>query len=211
MSSSTEREVLEREIGRLEAEGYDVFVAPGLSVAPPFLKDYTPDVVAIGKGKKVAIEIAGPTSAKRSQLARIAAQFESHPDWEFRIIWVEPTSSAQAVPVQSIARIEDAISEIEGLKRQGLYRPAFLLGWSAFEAASRALVAGEFARPQPPDRLVDVLSSEGYLEPQDADTMRILTDTRNRLVHGALDADVGPADVERLVRIIRSMTSEVVA
>jgi uncharacterized protein YutE (UPF0331/DUF86 family) len=103
------------------------------------------------------------------------------------------------------------VSEIEGRKSQGLHRPAFLVGWSAFEAVSRVLVAEEFARPQPPERLVDVLSREGHLEPQGADTMRTLTDIRNRLVHGALDAKVGPGEVDRPVPIIRSMTSEVVA
>ena len=57
MSSPTEKEVLQQEADRLTAEGYEVFLQPGPSLMPVFLHGYTPDAVAYGHGRKIALEV----------------------------------------------------------------------------------------------------------------------------------------------------------
>src|SRR5215468_3752900 len=53
-----EEQVLQREIARLESEGYDVFVQPSAPLVPEFLGDYVPDALATGNGKKIVLEVA---------------------------------------------------------------------------------------------------------------------------------------------------------
>jgi len=211
MTSATEREILERELARLSADGYDVFVTPGPSIVPDFLEGYVPDAIAFGKGRKVALEVASANSATTQRLDRIATLFKAHDDWDFRVIWVAPNADVSPLPTQSLNELRSTIAEIERLSRDGLFRPAFLLGWATFEAASRALVSSEFVRPQTPGRLVQVLAREGYLTPEEADSMREFAELRNRLIHGALDAKVGRNAVDGLLKVLQSVTADLAA
>lgn len=211
MTVTTEKEILRREVERLSAQGYDVFVAPPASLAPPFLKGHLPDAVALGKDKKIAIEVKRSTWRGRTELAELAELFKGHDDWEFRLIWVDPASEVPPVPTQSLKEIRTTISEIERLQREGLLRPAFLLAWATLEAASRVLNESEFARPQAPGRLVQIMSREGYLTPTQADRMRNLANIRNHLAHGALDAEVTAGDLDGLLTPLRSVADQIAA
>ncbi|MGN6157065.1 MAG: HepT-like ribonuclease domain-containing protein [Devosia sp.] len=208
MSSPTEKEVLQQEADRLTAEGYEVFLQPGPSLMPVFLHGYTPDAVAYGHGRKIALEVASPVSRESSNLRQLAALFGQHKDWDFRVLWAEPQSSPQALPAQSPNSVRTAIDEIVQLRRQGLRRPAFLLGWATLEAISRSIAQSQFEKPQTPGRLIQVLAQEGYLTPDAADRLRDLASLRNQLVHGALDADVSDGDLAVLLSTLDSLSSE---
>lgn len=106
--TTSEEQVLQREIERLESEGYDVFVHPRAPLVPEFLGDFIPDAVATGKGKKIVLEVTKPSTRKSERLKDVAARFAQQREWELKILFVIPTSSASAVPVQSRQAIEDA-------------------------------------------------------------------------------------------------------
>lgn len=211
MMVSAEREILQREVERLAAEGFDVFLEPGPALAPSFAGGYLPDAIAIGKGRRIALEVSNRSDATEKKLSGVAALFGSHPDWEFRVVWAEPTVVAQRLPVQTKAEIGTAIKEIKKLRDEGYLRPAFLLAWATFEATARAVAHAEFERPQTPGRVVQVLGREGFLTPDEADELRALTQKRNTLVHGGLDADVSAGDVDRMVRALEEIAKEVSA
>jgi uncharacterized protein YutE (UPF0331/DUF86 family) len=211
MTSTTEREILDHEVERLRAEGYDVYIDPGPSLVPDFLGSYRPDVVAKREDSRIALEVASRTDATQRKLGEVAAIFERHPEWEFRIVWAEPAAGAPRLPVQTKDQIRSAIAEIKKLRGQKHFRASFLLGWSAFEAAARAVAETRFERAQTPGRLVQVLGEEGYLTPNEADAMRSLTEKRNRLVHGTLDAPINGEDVDQLVRALEAVTAEIAA
>lgn len=211
MTSATEREILDHEVERLRAEGYDVFVDPGPSLVPDFLGSYRPDAVAELEGRKIALEVASRTGASQEKLGEVAAIFERHPEWEFRVVWAEPAAGAKPLPVQTKDQIRAAIAEIEKLRSQSHFRPSFLLGWAALEAAARAVAEPRLGRAQTPGRLVQVLGEEGYLTPDETDAMRSLVEKRNHLVHGTLDAPVSGEDVDALVRALEAVTAEIAA
>ncbi|MFB9265740.1 hypothetical protein ACFFWD_21730 [Bradyrhizobium erythrophlei] len=204
-NTAIEEQVLQREIERLESEGYDVFVQPRAPLVPEFLGDYTPDAVATGNGKKIVLEVARPLGSEK--LKEIAARFAKQREWELKVLLVAPTSSGKTVPVQSRQAIDGAIEEIERLQQMNALRAAFLLAWATFEAEGRASIAGRFDRPQTPGRLVQVLSQEGLLAPAEADRMRTLSEQRNQLVHGDLGTEVRSEDLLWLVSILRKMAA----
>jgi len=205
--SGSEEQVLQREIARLESEGYDVFVHPRAPLVPDFLGDFVPDAVATGNGKKIVLEVARPSTRQNERLKDVAARFAQQREWELKVLFVAPTSLGTTLPVQSRQAIEGALSEIERLRDIDALRAAFLLAWATFEAEGRASVEGRFDRPQTPSRLVEVLGQEGLLTPTDADQMRLLSEKRNRLIHGDLGTDIGAEDLERLIGILRQLSA----
>ncbi|OHV89515.1 HepT-like ribonuclease domain-containing protein [Mesorhizobium sp. ORS 3428] len=209
MTLPVEREILQKEVERLTAEGFDVFIEPGPSLSPVFIKGYRPDAVAIGNGRKIALEVASRSGPTDRKLSEVAALFSQHPEWEFRIIWVEPADSAPRLPIQTKDQIRAIVGEIKKLRGDQYFRPSFLLAWAAFEAAARAIAESQLGRPQTPGRIVQVLGQEGYLSPNEADEMRALIEKRNRLVHGTLDVKVTGDDVDRLVHAIEIVTAEI--
>jgi len=204
-NSVVEEQVLQREIARLESEGYDVFVQPSAPLVPEFLGDYVPDALATGNGKKIVLEVA--RSLESEKLKDIAARFAKQREWELKILFVTPTSSGKTVPVQSRQAIDGAIEEIERLQKVSALRAAFLLAWATFEAEGRASIAGKFDRPQTPGRLVQVLSQEGLLTPTEADRMRTLSEQRSQLIHGDLGTEIKSEDLLWLVAILRRMAT----
>lgn len=205
--TDSEVQVLQREVARLESEGYDVFLQPRAPLVPEFLGDYIPDAVATGKGKKIVLEVARSSERGDEKLREVAARFANQREWELKVLLVSPTSSGETLPVQSRQAIEGALEEIEQLQSVNALRAAFLLAWATLEAEGRASIDGTFARPQTPNRLVQVLGQEGYLTPTDADQMRVLSEKRNRLVHGDFSAEIGSRDLDTLVRVLRQLVA----
>ena len=80
--------------------------------------------------------------------------------------------------------------------------PAFLLAWATFEAIARVLIPSQMQRPQTPGRLVQVLASEGYLTPTEADSLRLLADKRNKLIHGELRTRISKSEVNRIADVL---------
>jgi len=211
-SLSTEAEILQQEVRRLEAEGYDVFIQPKPphSPAPSFLGDFVPDAVALGHGKKIVIEVARQSDASKKKLSELAAKFRNQDEWELKLVVVSPASSGKHIPVQSQEAIKSTLEEVEKLRSHDAYRAAFLLGWAALEAQGRALMSGEFGRPQTPGRLIQVLSQAGYLTPTEGDQARELATMRNNLVHGDLALGVSDKDVRLLLTILKKISGAAV-
>jgi uncharacterized protein YutE (UPF0331/DUF86 family) len=206
--TGSERQVLQREVARLESEGYDVFLQPRAPLVPEFLGDYVPDAVATGHGKKIVLEVARSSKAGSEKLKDVAARFAKQREWELKVLLVTPTSSGERLPVQSRQAIEGALEEIERLQGMNALRAAFLLAWATFEAEGRASAEGKFDRPQTPGRLVQVLGQEGLLTPTDADRMRALSEKRNRLIHGDLGIEISGEDLQSLVRVLRQLATD---
>lgn len=202
---TTEREMLERVVPELEAEGYEVYLHPNRPLLPPFLAGYVPDAVALGRGKSLAVEVLKKSPQATRKLKRVQALFEGQDKWELRVIWVAPASANESLQVQTSVTIKQRIGEVRALAAQGHLGPSLLLAWATFEALARAVVSGEFQRPQTPGRLVQVLAQGGYLTPTEADELRRLAEKRNKLIHGDLQVRVSKAEVKRFARVLDTM------
>lgn len=210
MTTSAQQQILEQAIGRLRDEGYEVFTNPRPPIAPAFLSGFVPDAIALGRDKNIVLEVS-EADRTSPRLKEVAAIVREQPNWELRMLWIDPVAAANALPVQSRPIIDRSIGEIVRLRREGLNQASFLLGWATLEALSRAIETDEFARPQTPGRLVEILGREGYVGPSVANALRRLSEKRNRLVHGVLDAEVTAADVDLLLGVLSGLVERVAA
>lgn len=191
---------------RYEAEGFEVYVNPSPSILPTFMQDYRPDAIALRRDKKIAIEVVGSTRTSSDKLQRLQSLFAPHSDWELRVLYVSPFSSERTLEIASHASIVRALEQVDALRSEGHNVPALVMAWAALEALGRALLPEQFGRPQTPGRLVEVLASNGYLTPTEADVLRTAISQRNQAVHGGLDPDVDESLLQQFLGILRTLT-----
>lgn len=200
-----ESELLETILPRYEAEGYKVFVHPSPSILPNFLQRHRPDAIALGQQKKIAIEViqSNPNSARR--VREMQSAFAEHGDWELRIYYVSPRSSESHLASMSRAEIDRAIQEVEALARSKHTLSALVLSWATLEGIGRALLFDRLKKAQSPARLVEVLASDGYVTPDEADFLRKLIPTRNSAVHGVLDIGADEQQIAKFLSVLRTL------
>jgi uncharacterized protein YutE (UPF0331/DUF86 family) len=163
---------------------------------------YRPDAVALSPSKKIAIEIKrNPGSSKN--MKGIPELFAQHPDWELKVYYLSGLSQERSLRAPARQWIELAIEEVSELKNSGHVTAAMTTAWSALEAVGRALLPEKLARPQPAERLVEVLASEGLITPTEADSLRRAAELRNSVAHGELGSAVSPENVDELLASLR--------
>jgi uncharacterized protein YutE (UPF0331/DUF86 family) len=199
-----EAQVLERITPELEAEGYSVYVRPSVQLLPAFLQNYSPDAIALGRPKNLAIEIVSENPHSKGKIERIKKQFEGVNDWELRVYYVRPTDDT-GVEVPTREATAETLRIAETLLQRGEVKPALLMAWAALEALGRSLLPQHFSRPQTPGRLVEVLASEGYVKPTQADVLRRLVAPRNTLIHGGLGVEINSAELTEFLAIEKSL------
>ena len=206
MADDLESDILQRLAADLQAEGYEVFTQPGRSLVPRFLGNYIPDAIARRESKSIAIELTRRSPGSERKVSELVKLFEGQKDWEFRVIWVEPATSGGKLQVQSRTAIAERVAEIRQLISTSHFSSALLLAWASFEAVGRLLAPDQFQRPQTPGRLVQVLASEGYLTPTEADKLRALASKRNTIIHGELQTSVSREEVEEFAGILDTLS-----
>lgn len=195
-------EILRAVAPELEAQGYEVFLQPSGTFLPKFFQGFRPDAIALSAKKNLAIEIARETAEARQNVQQLSSLIKGQPNWELRVFWVTPTTSGAALSVQPPAKLKERIEEANKLWTEGHYGSALLIGWATFEAICRALMPRSFALPQTPARLVEVISSEGYVSPDEGDRLRSLAQLRNNFVHGNLDIPMDKQEIAFFIEVL---------
>jgi hypothetical protein len=193
--SESEREIFGQIVPRLSSHGYNVYIEPPSDLLPDFMIGYRSDAIALGNDKNIAFEIVTSIGRWQRDEAFVQNLFTNHPEWELKVIFGTPINSTETLPDSSQNAVNRTIGEILDLKNRGLNRPAILLGWATLEALARLLIPSKFARAQLPSRLIEALSSNGYITPSEVDTLRKLTEARNKLIHGNLNTSVDAEEV----------------
>jgi uncharacterized protein YutE (UPF0331/DUF86 family) len=205
LDSGLERSFLESLAPTLEADGYHVFIQPARSVLPPFMGNYRPDAVALKPGNNIAIEVMSIGRSGNEKVKKLQDLFRSQNDWQFTVYYAPPRNADFAIDIAHKGSIEETIGKIEKIGEAAGALPALLTAWAAFEAAGRALVPNRLARPQTPLRLLEVLASEGYVTPDEADILRKIVPLRNRAAHGDFDIPVTKEHLDQLIQTVRSL------
>jgi len=178
-SESREGVVLERLRDRYERDGYSFYAYPPSDLLPQFLGKYRPDAIALRDDEKIAIEIKERTNEQsRMRLSEIANLFKAQEDWHFLVFNVDDLDRDPNIRTYGIDEIEGALREVDHLGAAGQLRAAFVLGWAALEAATRALLAGEpqdKMRPISPDQMSEMLAANGLIEQNSAKILRDLS------------------------------------
>ena len=209
MSEATDLEMLRRMVPELEAEGYEVYVDPNNHLIPGFLGSFRPDAIALRDDKNLVVEVARRGPNTTAKLDRLGGLLRDQPKWELRVVWVSPTSDRERLEVQSREAINARITEVLRIATLEHVEPALLMAWATFEALARAALPKQFGHPQTPSRILQVLASEGYLTPTEADMLRGLAEKRNRLIHGDLQIRISQEELMGFVGVLRTMVKKV--
>jgi uncharacterized protein YutE (UPF0331/DUF86 family) len=200
-----EAAVLDSVLPQLEADGFEVYRQPAAHLLPPFMQASPPDAIAFRKDRKLAIEVARKGARSEKRLAGLREVLSGHRDWELRVYWVSPANAPEPIDGASRRDIDQAIGSIDQLTNDGLLAPALLMSWAALEALGRALLPEMLVRPQTPGRLVEILATEGYVTPSEADRLRELSRVRNRLIHGGLQVKIASKDIRAFRVILKAL------
>lgn len=195
--------VLEPLLADLEAEGFDVFVHPPKTAVPSFMQTSLPDAIAYKGARKIAIKVVGRRLDETAR--RLLEGSTLHPEWDVRIVVASPRASDTNIPVATKAEILSRLDQIESTLDVMGEAAAVLYGWAVFEAAARLLKPESLRRAQTPANLLETLASDGYITPDEADTLRRLGRIRNEVAHGRLDRTPERGEVEELIRLTRVM------
>jgi uncharacterized protein YutE (UPF0331/DUF86 family) len=204
-TDTVERSLLDAATARYRADGFEVFIEPSPAILPPFMQDNRPDAIAIGPGKKIAIEVARSGGAAGERVKRLQERFVQHQDWELVVLYVSPGASAERLETASRDDINRAVQEVIDLRSIGRQMAALVMGWSALEAIARALLPNQLSRPQPPAKLLETLASRGYLTPSETDTLRAAARLRNAAAHGQLNTAVALEELDALISTLQTL------
>lgn len=199
--------LLESLVPRYVAEGFTVILHPSPAILPPFMGKYRPDAIALSPNKKLAIEIKSDVPTSGSHTDRLNELFMGQPDWELRIYSLPRFAQERDLAPAASAAIEDKIADIGKLRGAGHLAASMMMAWAALEAVGRALLPKMLARPQPAGRLVEVLASEGFIDPSEADRLRPVVDLRNAVAHGDFAAGLPAERVDDLIATVRRLAA----
>jgi hypothetical protein len=200
--NAVEREALDEVERQLTAKGYTVTREPSRDQLPPSMGGFQPDAIATGKHPNLLIEViarrgsASVAAAKIEQLRQLIAGDDS---WRLEIVYTAP--SVPDLAVSSTAAIRERFGQIQALAP--VDRPATLImAWSLLEATARALLPARAERPLTPASTVELLASMGFIEPNQAMTLREAGRLRNVIVHGDLTRGVAAEDIQSVLEIV---------
>ena len=191
-------------------KGYTVSVEAPLD----FLPGYRADLIVQKDDQVKVIEVKTRASlAASSGMDELARVIDSKPGWSFELLLVaepeklDPPEDAQSFEREHILeRLEDA----EAILTTGHVEAAFLLAWSACEAALRLAIADEEVPSQGITTAAHTLGQAAYLGVISRTEYGQLTDLqrhRNAIVHGFSHGDFGETPVRELLELVRGMTA----
>ena len=181
-----------------------------------FLPDFTPDLVVRRGRDTKAIEVKSRSSLAASPKIKDWAQIiHSKPGWSFELVLVgEPEKldspdGLQALgPPDILARIEQAESVLD----LGFVEAAFLLAWTAFEAAIRTSIAELGSSPTEvttTGHVLDQAAFLGVISREEYRTLIAAREDRNAIAHGFGLDSLDDTSVKNLLNATRDLISSV--
>lgn len=186
--------------------GYEVQLQAPLDFFPNFRAD-----LLVQKGNEVkVIEVKSRRSlASDPKITELARLIDSKPGWSFELVLVgEPERVDSPAGARSFER-EDIVQRVEQAEKSletGLPEAAFLLAWSALEAAARDSIVAEGVsntRITSTRFLLDQAVFLGAISREEYDNLIGLLGHRNAIVHGFNSDDFSAELVTELIEAVR--------
>ena len=204
----SEKLLVDKTAEEYRSKGYEVSRETQLDFLPGFRTD-----LVVRKGDEVkVIEVKSRASlAANDRITELARAIYAKPGWSFELLMVgEPEQldspeGAQSFEDQKIVR---RIEEAEKALAAGLSEAAFLLAWSAGEAAVRALLASH-GIPQrgitTPGYVLDQSIFHGVISAKEYHSLTDMLKYRNAIVHGYSVSDFSDELVTKLIDTARHL------
>jgi hypothetical protein len=189
-------------------KGYEVLREPQLD----FLPGFSPDLVVRKGDETIVVEVKARSSlAANPKIKEFAQVIRSKPGWSFDLILVaEPEkldSPEDAQPLSSVGIVEQ-IEKAERALESDLPEAAFLLAWSACEAAIREKNASHGVSTKGISTASYVLNqavSQGVISRDEYNKLTGMMRYRNAIVHGFSLNNLSDKLVKDLVKSVRRM------
>jgi uncharacterized protein YutE (UPF0331/DUF86 family) len=196
-----EAKVLERLRDAYEQQGFLFIVHPEADSLPAFLDRCRPDAIAMKDGQSVIVEVkSGQNSSSEQKIAEIRRRIAGQNGWKLNVVYAsERPEDSIVIPVAHLEMLRQQVAEVTDLRAAGHLRAAFILSWSLLEAALNWLNGDAANHLRTPGQLVQSLAMGGYIGKTAERNLRGLSDLRNRIVHGDLDAEVSGEDVNQIL------------
>ena len=187
ISERSEQLQLDLLVDEFRRQGYTVVREPELD----FLPGFRPDLVATKDGDNKVIEVKSRSSLLHNdRIEEIALAVRSRPGWSFELRIIgepEALDAPQGAISYEIEGILSRINEAEQANVAGLSSAAFLLAWSAYEAATRELLAVHGVKNESitnTRHLFDQAVYHGVLSREDYSSLTKMMKFRNAMIHG---------------------------
>ena len=190
-----ETAVLDRVRASLIAEGFEVITHPGELDLPDFLQQLRPDALAHKGNEHVVVEVMSRGARTEAKLRLLRLAVSEKPNWRLKTVWTSSHTVPQSLEIPSLDTVNASLHEVDDLIESGHLRAAFLMCWAGLEGISRLLLPDELQKPQTPGRVIEYLSSSGFILREEASRLRKMIESRNRLVHGVLQANLTQHEV----------------
>ena len=191
-------------------KGYEVLMQAPLDFLPGFTAD-----LLVRKGEEVkVIEVkARPALAANPKIIELARTIEAKPGWTFELLLVsepEKRDSPESACSFSREEIVQKFGEAEKALQVGLPEAAFLLAWSAHEAAIRKVISEQGVRDHGvtgSGYVLDQAVSNGVISRDDYMTLKEMRKYRNAIVHGFSLSDFRAELVVELLKTARRISA----
>lgn len=185
------------------SKGYEVELEAPLDFLPGFTAD-----LLVRKGDEVkVIEVKSrPSLAADPRIGELARRIESKSGWTFELVLVsEPEKLDSPAGARSIGNdhIARRFEEAERALEVGLPEAAFLLAWSAHEAAIRVVFAAQGITESGitgPHFALGQAVIHGVISREEYKTLKEMLKYRNAIVHGYSHSDFRAELVVDLIR-----------
>ena len=191
-------------------QGYEVTLEAPLDFLPGFYAD----LLARKNNEVRVIEVKSRSSLNAvPQLAELVQIIDSKPGWDFELLLVgepEKVESPEGIREFDNGSIVDRIEQAEKALASGLPEAAFLLAWSACEAAIRERLrahgiseAGIYSAAVVLDQAV----YQGVISRDQYNKLTGMRKYRNAIVHGFSVDGFSDKRVEQLIKSVRRMAA----
>ena len=189
-------------------KGYEVLQETLLD----FLPGFRADLIVRKDGNAKVIEVKRRASlAANPKIRELAQIIESKPGWSFELLLVgEPEKLDSPEGAQSLERkgVLQRIGEAEQAFEAGLSVAAFVLAWSALEAATRLLITEQGVSNSDitkPAFVLEQAVSLGVISREEYGNLTQMQKYRNAIVHGFSLNDFDDVLVTELIETVRSL------
>ena len=197
-----QRNLIEKTVAEYRSKGYEVEQDCPLAFLPGFLAD----LVVRKDGETKVIEVKYRASlAESPKISELAQILHDKPGWSLELLLVgepEKLDSPEDARSFAAAEIRHRLAEAEKALGHGLGEAAFLLVWSAFEAATRELITAEgvsITRVTQSGYVLDQAVYHGVISRKDYDYLADMRKYRNAIAHGF---DVNGFSDEKVTELI---------
>lgn len=176
---------------RYKKLGYSVVQHPTDTDLPGFLRKYSPDLIAVGKGETVVVEITSDVSTEEAErFSRLTKEVTRHPNHRFELIVAKPRDLGFARENWEVLDEQEIRSKLhtatDVMKADGSGETSFLLIWRLIEAWLRNIAAKHKVAHKAlgPNQLIRELATTGIITDDECVLLEGSLGTRNEIVHG---------------------------